>query len=282
MPEHRSPDRLAGEGTGQEFVADERPAQRRRVVAQLPDLGGRLDDQRQTAPGEHPGAPRAQERVGRPRGQQRSDGRVGHVESVVPEGDLEPGGVAAPHLQAVECAERLLDRQEDRLSGSAGRIGRRGECGHATGGTQAVVGDRPGGVPEPHERCVSRFPVTDAGLERRLDGRELCAHRCQVLGDCVEQAARAEQGLEPRGTPEEGVDLLQATRSLGEVDGIACAEQVGGPSDGGDHCVGQGGRAGGGAPKHRDDAAHRVLVSFPQPSDDPSSRLGLDSTPSPL
>ena len=111
VPEHRSPDGFTGQGTGQEFVADQRTAQRRCLVTQLPDLGGRLDDQHQPVPGEHPGTSRAQERVGRACGQMRRDRRVGQVEAVAPEGDLEPGGIAAAHLQAVEGGERLLDRK---------------------------------------------------------------------------------------------------------------------------------------------------------------------------
>ena len=154
VPEHDG-DRLVGrDGQAQQVVGPEGVAQRPGVVAQLADLGGRLVDERQ-APVDHPHRARAEQRVGRPAPQQPGDGGAVDVEAVVADEDVQPGRVAAPHLEPVDGRQRLLDRRV-RLGRPPARLAA-GQVGHGAGGADAVLLDRPHRVLEPDHRGVDRL-----------------------------------------------------------------------------------------------------------------------------
>ena len=109
--EHR---RLRGVGPqreAQQLVVADLRAQPRGVVAELTDLGRGLVDEREVAVGDAHRA-RGEQRIGAARRDQPRDRRVGEVEPVAGDEHVQPGGVAAAHLEPVERRQRDLDRVE--------------------------------------------------------------------------------------------------------------------------------------------------------------------------
>ena len=85
-------------------------------------------------------------------GERRGDRRVGEVEVVVPDEDVDAGRVAAADLHAVDRRERLLDRQvpgEGRPPGIPA-----GEIGDGCAGAEAVAPQRPEHVAQGDRRGV--------------------------------------------------------------------------------------------------------------------------------
>ena len=108
VAEHRGPAVGRGQGQGQQgVVADGRP-QRRGVVAELADLGGRLVDEAEATPGR--GAPPRTRTADRRPGRQEGPTGLCEVQAVAAHQQVQPGRVPAPDLQAVERGQGDLDR----------------------------------------------------------------------------------------------------------------------------------------------------------------------------
>ena len=129
-----------GEGAAQEIVGPHGGAHRPGVVTELADLGGGLVGEREAPTGGADGT--AQEQgAAMTVGEDGGDRRVGDVEIVVPDEDVDAGGVAAADLHAVDRRQRLLDRE---VAGEGSRPGARaGEVGDRGGGAQPVPAQRP-------------------------------------------------------------------------------------------------------------------------------------------
>ena len=128
-----------------------------------------------------------------------------------------PGRVAAPNLEAVERAQRDLDRRvglERRQRGIAA-----GQVVDGARRAQPVAPDRPQRILRPHQRGVQRLDVVDrSGGEDRLhlgvDPREGAR---EVGGPVLERGegqAVAEQGAEPGDAGERAVHRLEDGRDL--------------------------------------------------------------------
>jgi hypothetical protein len=110
--------------------------------------------------------------------------------------DVDAGGIAPPHLQAVERGQRDLYR---RVRGDRRRAGlRTGEIRDRARGPQAVLPHRPHGVLQPHECRIGPFeclPVDTVGVEAALDGIDLVAEAGEhVVGRHEERAVGEKRG----------------------------------------------------------------------------------------
>ena len=192
VPEH---DRLGGlrrEDAPQELVVADRRPQLRGVVAELTDLGGRLVHERQ-AVRRHPHRPRGEQRIGGAGDEQLAHVAGVEIEVVLAHEHVQPGGVAAADLEAVERRERDVDRDV----GVDRHVGSRLERGDRLGGAETVVANGPDRVAGPDQRRVDQLDLRRAHRRR---GTEV-----EVAFDRVE--------LEPEGTEpvvEHGRDVRRA------------------------------------------------------------------------
>ncbi len=123
-------------------------------------------------------------------GQQRGDGRIGQIESMVADQHGEPRRVATTHLQSIESGQRLLYRGSD-LDGRP-RCVRADKSQHRTGRGQPVALDGPGRVLQAQESGIGGFEVGAVGeatpveldVERGGPGADVASERagtgCQV------------------------------------------------------------------------------------------------------
>ena len=103
--------RVRGDREVQQLVAGDSGSERARVVAQLSDLRGRLVHEAQAVVG-RPHRSAAEQRIAGALEQQcPHPGRV-EVAAVAADEHVQPRGVAPPHFEAVERAQRRLDRRE--------------------------------------------------------------------------------------------------------------------------------------------------------------------------
>jgi uncharacterized protein len=143
--------------------------------------------------------------------QQARERGILEIEPVIMDEEVEPGGVAAAHLEPVERRQRDLHRSE-RLD-RAGREVRATEIGDGARRAQPVVAHRPYRVLEPHGGGVHVFELDGRQIgrvrvQRRLHtvGREL--QLLDVMLDAHEQGAVAEEGPHARRALQERVDVL--------------------------------------------------------------------------
>ena len=176
VTEHHDLGGVVGQREVQQRVVADRGAQHRGVVAELPDLGRGLVDERELVAG---GAHRArsEQRVGRPHLDETPDGRLVEVEPVVAHEEVQPGRVAAAHLEAVDGRERDLHREE-RLDArrSTGRHRRatppRARCGGGRGRRP-----RPRRAPAPSAALTFSSDAGDRGWRRGRRRARLRARR---------------------------------------------------------------------------------------------------------
>ena len=108
--------------------------------------------------------------IGAPLDHQTGDRRIGFVEPVVPDEEMEPGRVAAPNLETVDRRQGPLDGE---VAGH--RTDRRvasGEQRDLPGSAQPVVADRPCRVTQVDERGARPLDVVgvdDSGLDLVVD-----------------------------------------------------------------------------------------------------------------
>ncbi len=263
VAEHQHLGRRCCERLAEEVVALDRGPDRGAVVAELADLRGSLVDEAEMSVGS-PGGEVAEERIG-PGTQRGGDAGGGGIEPVAPHEHGDAGGVAAPHLEAVERRQRQLDRgvpldQRPRRTGP-------GEVGDGGRGAQAIAPDRPDGVLGRDDRGVERLDVghTPAGVvEPPLPG----VHRALEVTEegvdggphrrVVEQPTHAGSAAQPQvdGARRCGDGLERA-----EVGPALGVERRGEPGEQREELVGGGWGPVAAATDDCDDAAHRGLRS---------------------
>ncbi len=111
VAEHHRDRRITRHRTAQQRVGANRVAQHRGVVAELPDLGGRLVDERQGAVGGASHRAGAKQRVLSPLRELARDRRRIEVERGLVHHEVQARGVAAAHLEAIERRQRDLHRE---------------------------------------------------------------------------------------------------------------------------------------------------------------------------
>ncbi len=229
VAEHDGLDRLGGQGLAQQRVGDHGLADRPGVVAELADLGGRLVDQAQVALGGAHGE-RAEQRVGGAGLEHGPQRRRGQVEAVAPHEQVEPGAVAAAHLEAVDGGEGLVHGEADGHPG--GPDAGADEPPHTVGGAEAVTANRPHGVLQRDQGGVDPLELgagqLGVGVEAGLDLHGLTVEALDQVGDGGRQARGVEQRRDPGDAPQEGVGRRHLGRGVGEhvaeVGGQRCAE----------------------------------------------------------
>ena len=198
----------------QQLVAGDGGAQRGGVVAQLADLGGRLVDEAQLRRRRADGAAAEQRVGGRAASSKGLDAGGRQVEAVAAHEQVQPGGVAAAHLEAVEGRQRHLDRRA-RLDGRGAGAGA-GELADEPGGAEAVALDGPGRVLDPQQRGVGGLEGGALDGRRRRARASMAATARQTPSTAASRPAdevgRAEQGAHAGHAAQERVGLPRGRR----------------------------------------------------------------------
>ena len=164
--------RRGAQGQAQQGVVGDGRPERGGVVPELADLRGRLVDEGEVPVGD-PHGPGDEAEVVVPTLQQGPDRRGVEVEAVAVDQDVDPRAVPAPHLEAVEGGQDLLQGQMglDRRRTGIGP----GQTGDLGGGGQPVATQGPRRVAEGDEGGIDPLQL-GAGAEalgvvqRPLDG----------------------------------------------------------------------------------------------------------------
>ena len=165
MGEDRDASGLGRQRKTQEVVVVDGRAQRSRVVPELADLGRRLVHERKVTLGGTDGHRREQRIAHATVRRKRCD-----VEAMSLHEDVQPGRVAASHLEAIDARQRELHDMHGGDSGST--CTRTGEVGDRHRSPQTVAADRPAAVLQPDERLVESLEVgADQRAVPRVDPR---------------------------------------------------------------------------------------------------------------
>ena len=239
-----------GEGPPQEPVAGDGRPHGPHVVAELPDLGRRLVHKGQGRPpggiGHHPHRTRPEQRIAGP----SADLRVGRVDPMPGDQQMESGRVPPPHFQPVDSRQRHLNRPV-RLEGAVGNGRHRplrlaaGQGQHFLSGSQPVGPDGPQGVLEPDDGGVGRLELgsgerqslrVEIGFQTGHGGAGLGRGGLQPGGqlgmagqnphaDRFEPGGGvAQTGRAGRQRPESGVDVAGQRAGVGRADGRPAAQ----------------------------------------------------------
>ena len=193
MAEHQAVDVRGAQSALQQVVGADRGAQRRGVVAQLPDLGRGLVDHDQDTVTESDRS--VGERHAGALLEGSAHGRVGRVQPVAGQLNLQPGGVAAADLEAVERRQRLVEAERYRdpgLGAAVGVEGRSEEPVDLTDGTEPVLADGPQRVLAGEQRGVHRFELL--GGRCGLGVVELGLELGEPLGEAVGSRSQSVRG----------------------------------------------------------------------------------------
>ncbi len=107
VPEDREPGVGLRQRQTQQPIGADRGAQRLGVVAEFADLGGRLVHEPEALACD-PNRAVLEEGVALALAEHPLHGRIRHRQAVVPDEQVEPGRIATPHLETIECRQRLL------------------------------------------------------------------------------------------------------------------------------------------------------------------------------
>ena len=193
VAEHQAVDVRGAQSALQQVVGADRGAQRRGVVAQLPDLGRGLVDHDQDTVTESDRS--VGERHAGALLEGSAHGRVGRVQPVAGQLNLQPGGVAAADLEAVERRQRLVEAERYRDPGLGAAVGvesRSQEPVDLADGTEPVLADGPQRVLAGEQRGVHRFELL--GGRCGLGVVELGLELGEPLGEAVGSRSQSVRG----------------------------------------------------------------------------------------
>ena len=172
--------------------------------------------------------------------------------------NVDTGGVAAPHLEAVEGGQGLLDRCVGGDGGGA--CAWSGQVAHGPGRAETVAAQRPDGVLEVDHGGVDVFqrPAREpqaAGIQVGLGGRDPALEAADALTHLFGEGVVLQEGAHTGHAPQRLVDGGDPRGRLAEAGGSA-GEQPPAGVEIGEEAVGPGNGAGRGAADDGDDPAH--------------------------